>query len=86
MGVEKLYDYLPKSRKGRTMVGLGLIIFGLFSSAAILTIILIPLGIVVLAFDHAWARKILKGVRDGLNRMRRHFEAEETKTNKKATK
>ncbi len=81
MGVEKLYDYLPKSRKGRTMVGLGLVIFGLFSSATILTIILIPLGIVVLAFDHAWARSILRCVRDWLNRIRARFETKNTKPN-----
>ncbi len=74
MGIEKIYDYLPNSKEGRTVVGLLLICIGLFTSAAILTIILIPLGIVVLAFDYAWARKILRGVRDFLNNTRQKHE------------
>ena len=75
MGIEKIYDHLPKSKRGRTVVGLLLVCFGLFTSAALLTIILIPLGIVVLAFDHAWARNILRKVRDFLNGARLRFEA-----------
>jgi len=71
MGIEKLYDYLPKSKEGRTMIGLLLIIVGLFASGAILTIVLIPLGIVVLAYDYEWARNILRRVRDWLNGARK---------------
>ena len=75
MAMDKLYNYLPKSREGRTVVGLGLILFGLFTSATILTIVLIPLGIAVLAFDHEWARNILRRVRDFLNGARKSHEA-----------
>lgn len=71
MGIEKVYDYLPKSKEGRTMIGLLLIVVGLFASGAILTIILIPLGIVVLAYDYEWARNILRRVRDWLNGARK---------------
>jgi len=80
MTIDKLYDYLPKTREGRTMVGLGLIVFGLMSSAAILTIILIPLGIAVLAFDYEWARNILRRVRDFLNNTRDKHERRQKDT------
>ncbi|GEM_PF-5865000 len=71
MGIEKVYDYLPKSKEGRTAIGLLLIVVGLFASGAILTIVLIPLGIVVLAYDYEWARNILRRVRDWLNGARK---------------
>jgi len=71
MGIEKVYDYLPKSKEGRTVIGLLLIVVGLFASGAILTIVLIPLGIVVLAYDYEWARNILRRVRDWLNGARK---------------
>ncbi len=71
MGIEKVYDYLPKSKEGRTVIGLLSICIGLFASGAILTIILIPLGIVVLAYDYEWARNILRRVRDWLNGARK---------------
>ncbi len=71
MGIEKVYDYLPKSKEGRTVVGLLFIVVGLFASGAILTIVLIPLGIVVLAYDYEWARNILRRVRDWLNGARK---------------
>ncbi len=71
MGIEKVYDYLPKSKEGRTVIGLMLIVVGLFASGAILTIVLIPLGIVVLAYDYEWARNILRRVRDWLNGARK---------------
>jgi len=77
MSIEKIYEYLPKSREGRTLVGLGMIMFGLFSSAAIFTIVLIPLGIIVLAYDYEWARNLLRKVRDGLSSMRSSSEARE---------
>jgi len=70
VGIEKLYDHLPKTKEGRTMVALVLICIGLFASGAILTIILIPLGIVVLAYDYEWARNILRRFRDWLNGVR----------------
>ncbi len=71
MGIEKVYEYLPKSKEGRTVIGLLLICIGLFASGAILTIVLIPLGIVVLAYDYEWARNILRRVRDWLNGARK---------------
>ena len=71
MGIEKVYDYLPKSKEGRTVIGLLSICIGLFASGAILTIVLIPLGIVVLAYDYEWARNILRRVRDWLNGARK---------------
>jgi len=80
MTIDKLYDYLPKTREGRTMVGLGCIVVGLMASAAILTIILIPLGIAVLAFDYEWARNILRRVRDFLNNTREKVEARQKDT------
>ena len=67
MGIERVYDYLPNSKEGRTVIGLLSICIGLFASGAILTIILIPLGIVILAFDYEWARNILRRVRGWLN-------------------
>ena len=66
MGIERVYDYLPNSKEGRTVVGLLSICIGLFASGAILTIVLIPLGIVVLAYDYEWARNLLRRVRDWL--------------------
>ncbi len=75
MSIERIYDYLPKTKEGRTLVGLAMILFGLFSSAAIFTIVLIPLGIVTLAYDYEWARNLLRKVRDGLSSMGRRSEA-----------
>lgn len=77
MSIEKIYDYLPKSKEGRTIVGLGMVLFGLFSSAAIFTIVLIPLGVIILAYDYEWARNLLRKVRDGLSSMRSSAEARE---------
>ncbi len=71
MSIEKIYEYLPSTKEGRTLVGLGLVLFGLFSSAAIFTIILIPLGVIVLAYDYEWARNLLRKVRDLLSSMRK---------------
>jgi len=54
----------------------------LSTSASILTIILIPLGIAVLAFDHEWARNILRKVRDWLNGARESHERRQKGNNK----
>ena len=78
MGIEKVYDYLPKSKEGRTVIGLLSICIGLFASGAILTIVLIPLGIVVLAYDYEWARNILRRVRGWLNGARKRSDKKGT--------
>lgn len=70
MRIEKIYDYLPHTKEGRTLVGLGMILFGLFTSVGLLTIILIPLGIIVLAYDYEWARNFLRKTRDFLSTLR----------------
>ena len=75
MTFDRIYDKLPKSRNGRTFIGAGLIILGLFGFLPILSFLLIPIGIAVLAFDHEWARKVLRSVRDFLTRMRQRHEA-----------
>ena len=75
MSIEKIYDYLPNTKEGRTIVGLALIVFGLFASVGIFTIVLIPLGIVVLAYDYEWARNALRTVRDWLSRTREKNDA-----------
>ncbi len=77
MSIERIYDYLPNTKEGRTIVGLGLILFGLFTSAGILTVILIPIGIVVLAYDYEWARNLLRKTRDFLSKTRDNHEARE---------
>jgi len=82
MSIEKIYDYLPNSKEGRTLVGLGMVLFGLFASAAIFTIVLIPLGIVILAYDYEWARNCLRKVRDGLSSLRGRTEAREKSKSK----
>lgn len=73
MSIEKLYEKIP-TKEGRTFVGLFLIVLGLVSSAALLTVIFIPLGIAILAFDYEWARNILRWVRDTLTALREKFE------------
>jgi len=75
MTFDRVYDKLPKSRGGRTVIGAGLIILGLFGFLPILSFLLIPIGIAILAFDHEWARKVLRSVRDFLTRMRQRYEA-----------
>lgn len=84
MSIEKIYDYLPHTKEGRTLVGLVFILVGLFSSAALITIILIPLGIIVLAYDYEWARNALRKVRDFLSNMREKQEgASRARANKR---
>jgi len=70
MRIEKIYEYLPNTKEGRTILGLGLVLVGLFASAALFTIVLIPLGIIVLAYDYEWARNALRNFRDFLNSIR----------------
>ncbi|MHA1543784.1 MAG: PGPGW domain-containing protein [Alphaproteobacteria bacterium] len=82
MSIEKIYDYLPSTKEGRTIVGLGMVLFGLFASAAIFTIVLIPLGVVVLAYDYEWARNLLRKVRDGLTSMRKSSDTREKPASK----
>lgn len=82
MSIERIYDYLPSTKEGRTIVGLGMILFGLFASVAIFTIILIPLGIIILAYDYEWARNLLRKIRDGLSSMGRRSEAREKSSSK----
>lgn len=72
---DKVYDKLPKSRGARTLIGAGLIVCGLFGFLPVLSFLLIPIGIAVLAFDHEWARNILRKVRDWLSQARNRHEA-----------
>lgn len=72
---DKIHEKLPDNRTGRTVIGLALIVFGLMAFLPIFTILFIPLGIAVLAFDHEWARNILRRTRDFLTRARQRHEA-----------
>lgn len=72
---DKVYDKLPKSRQLRTLIGAGLIVAGLFGFLPVLSFLLIPIGIAILALDHEWARKILRAVRDWLTRARARHDA-----------
>lgn len=75
MSIEKIYDYLPHTKEGRTLLGLGLVLFGLFTSVGLITIVLIPLGIIILAYDYEWARNLLRKTRDFLNSLRSRQES-----------
>lgn len=75
MTFDQIHDKLPKSRGGRTAIGVGLIILGLFGFLPVLSFLLIPIGIAILAFDHEWARGVLRSVRDFLTRIRQRSDA-----------
>jgi len=72
---DKIHAKLPDNRAARTLIGLGLIVLGLFGFLPILTILFIPIGIAVLAFDHEWARRVLRKTRDFLHRARQRSDA-----------
>ena len=72
---DKIHAKLPDNKAARTFIGLGLIVLGLFAFLPIFTVLFIPVGIAILAFDHEWARNILRRVRDFLHRARQRSDA-----------
>ncbi len=72
--VDRIYKHLPKNKLGRMIVGVVLIILGIFGFLPILGFWMIPLGIAVLAFDFEFARTILRKIRDGLTWLRLRLE------------
>ena len=49
---------LPRSRMARTLIGVGLIIFGVFGFLPVVGFWMIPLGLVVLSIDSPWVRRL----------------------------
>lgn len=72
---DKVHEKLPNNRTARTIIGLGLIIMGLLAFLPVFTILFIPVGIAILAFDHEWARNWLRKTRDFLHRARQRSDA-----------
>ncbi len=55
--IGKDYYALPTSRVARTVIGLALIALGIFGFLPVLGFWMIPLGLFVLSFDWAFARR-----------------------------
>ncbi len=49
--------HLPDSRPARISIGSGLVVLGLFGFLPVLGFWMIPLGLLVLSHDLAWARR-----------------------------
>ena len=49
---------LPRNRMARTVVGVALIIFGIFGFLPVVGFWMIPLGLLVLSIDSAWVRRL----------------------------
>ena len=49
---------LPRNRLARTIIGVALIIFGIFGFLPVLGFWMIPLGLLVLSIDSPWVRRM----------------------------
>ena len=68
----KFEKYIPRSRLGRTLMGLAMILLGIIGIVLpLISFWLFPLGLAILAADYAWARYMLNKTRDGLTYVRR---------------